>query len=146
MSWANHRFGVGLTSPQRRRLAVFFSRDLFSTFQVMITAHCLTKRFGATTAVDELTFEVLPGVVTGLSGPNDSGKSTTIRIITDLDVPMFGSALIGGKLFASFLLSLLSKHPPMHYSPTPLHGEPVERLGRPAQLRLRLRGRRACAR
>jgi ABC-type multidrug transport system ATPase subunit len=110
----------------------------------MITAHCLTKRFGATTAVDKLRFEVRPGVVTGFLGPHGSGKSTTIRMIMGLDVPTFGSALIGGKPFASFWLSRLSYHPPMHCSPTPLHREPTGRRGRPAHLRPRLRGRPAC--
>jgi ABC-2 type transport system ATP-binding protein len=66
----------------------------------MITAHSLTKRFGATTAVDDLTFEVPPGMVTGFLGPNGSGKSTTMRMIMGLDVPTSGSALIGGKTFA----------------------------------------------
>ena len=66
----------------------------------MITAHALTKRFGATTAVDNLTFEVPPGVVTGFLGPNGSGKSTTMRMIMGLDVPTSGSALIGGKPFS----------------------------------------------
>jgi ABC-2 type transport system ATP-binding protein len=65
----------------------------------MITAHSLTKRYGATTAVDNLTFEVPPGVVTGFLGPNGSGKSTTMRMIMGLDVPDSGSALIGGKLY-----------------------------------------------
>ena len=65
----------------------------------MITAHSLTKRYGATTAVDNLTFEVPPGVVTGFLGPNGSGKSTTMRMIMGLDVPTSGSALIGGKPF-----------------------------------------------
>jgi ABC-type multidrug transport system ATPase subunit len=96
----------------------------------MITAHCLTKRFGATTAVDTLTFEVLPGVATGFLGPNGSGKSTTIRMIMGLDVPAFGSALIGGKPFAPFLLSRLSYHPLMRCSPTALHREPIGRGGR----------------
>ncbi len=63
----------------------------------MITAHSLTKRFGASTAVDNLTFEVPPGVVTGFLGPNGSGKSTTMRMIMGLDVPNSGSALIGGR-------------------------------------------------
>jgi ABC-2 type transport system ATP-binding protein len=63
----------------------------------MITTHALTKRYGATTAVDNLTFEVQPGVVTGFLGPNGSGKSTTMRMIMGLDVPSSGSALIGGK-------------------------------------------------
>jgi ABC-2 type transport system ATP-binding protein len=66
----------------------------------MITAHALTKRFGATTAVDNLTFEVPPGVVTGFLGPNGSGKSTTMRMIMGLDVPTSGSALVGGQPFS----------------------------------------------
>jgi ABC-2 type transport system ATP-binding protein len=65
----------------------------------MITAHSLTKRYGATTAVDNLTFEVPPGVVTGFLGPNGSGKSTTMRMIMGLDVPDSGTALIGGKRY-----------------------------------------------
>jgi ABC-2 type transport system ATP-binding protein len=63
----------------------------------MITAHSLTKRYGADTAVDNLTFEVPAGVVTGFLGPNGSGKSTTMRMIMGLDYPDSGSALIGGK-------------------------------------------------
>jgi ABC-2 type transport system ATP-binding protein len=66
----------------------------------MITAHSLTKRYGAATAVDNLTFEVPPGVVTGFLGPNGSGKSTTMRMIMGLDIPDSGSALIGGKPYS----------------------------------------------
>ena len=66
----------------------------------MITAHSLTKRYGTTTAVDNLTFEVPPGEVTGFLGPNGSGKSTTMRMIMGLDVPDSGSTLIGGKPFS----------------------------------------------
>ena len=66
----------------------------------MITSHSLTKRYGATTAVDQLTFEVPPGVVTGFLGPNGSGKSTTMRMIMGLDVPDSGCALIDGKPFS----------------------------------------------
>jgi ABC-2 type transport system ATP-binding protein len=65
----------------------------------MITAHSLTKRYGASTAVDNLTFEVLPGSVTGFLGPNGSGKSTTMRMIMGLDIPDSGSALIDGKRY-----------------------------------------------
>ena len=65
----------------------------------MITAHSLTKRYGATAAVDNLTFEVPPGLVTGFLGPNGSGKSTTMRMIMGLDVPDSGSALISGREF-----------------------------------------------
>jgi len=63
----------------------------------MITAHSLTKRYGASTAVDNLTFEVPPGLVTGFLGPNGSGKSTTMRMIMGLDYPDSGSTLIAGK-------------------------------------------------
>src|SRR3984957_8883364 len=66
----------------------------------MITAHSLTKRYGETTAVDHLTFEVYAGSVTGFLGPNGSGKSTTMRMIVGLDTPTSGSALIAGKPFA----------------------------------------------
>jgi ABC-2 type transport system ATP-binding protein len=66
----------------------------------MITAHSLTKRYGASTAVDDLTFEVPPGLVTGFLGPNGSGKSTTMRMIMGLDYPDSGSALIGGKPYS----------------------------------------------
>ena len=66
----------------------------------MITAHSLTKRYGATTAVDDLTFGVRSGAVTGFLGPNGSGKSTTMRMIMGLDNPSSGSALIGGKRYS----------------------------------------------
>ncbi len=51
----------------------------------MITAHGLHKRYGDTVAVDDLTFDVRPGVVTGFLGPNGAGKSTTMRLMLDLD-------------------------------------------------------------
>jgi ABC-2 type transport system ATP-binding protein len=63
----------------------------------MITARGLTKRFGKTLAVQDLSFDVTPGVVTGFLGPNGSGKSTTMRMIMGLDVPTEGSALVNGK-------------------------------------------------
>jgi ABC-2 type transport system ATP-binding protein len=66
----------------------------------MITAHALTKRYGAATAVDDLTFEVPPGAVTGFLGPNGSGKSTTMRMILGLDRPDSGSALIAGRPYS----------------------------------------------
>ena len=53
----------------------------------MIVTHGLTKRYGKTLAVDDLSFTVTPGVVTGFLGPNGSGKSTTMRMIMGLDVP-----------------------------------------------------------
>jgi len=61
----------------------------------MISVRALTKRYGGTLAVDDLTFDVLPGIVTGFLGPNGSGKSTTMRLIMGLDAPTHGTALIG---------------------------------------------------
>jgi ABC-2 type transport system ATP-binding protein len=62
----------------------------------MIAARSLTKRYGKTVAVDDLSFEVAPGVVTGFLGPNGSGKSTTMRMIMGLDRPNSGQALVNG--------------------------------------------------
>ena len=56
----------------------------------MISARALTKRYGKTVAVGDLTFDVTPGVVTGFLGPNGSGKSTTMRMIMGLDDPELG--------------------------------------------------------
>ena len=57
----------------------------------MIEAAGLTKRYGATLAVDDLSFSVPPGQVTGFLGPNGAGKSTTMRLILGLDAPALGS-------------------------------------------------------
>ncbi len=57
----------------------------------------LSKRFGRTTAVDDLTFTVRPGVVTGFLGPNGAGKTTTMRMILGLDRPTAGTVRIGGQ-------------------------------------------------
>jgi len=62
----------------------------------MIVTHGLTKRYGKTLAVDDLSFTVSPGVVTGFLGPNGSGKSTTMRMIMGLDAPDAGRALVNG--------------------------------------------------
>jgi ABC-2 type transport system ATP-binding protein len=66
----------------------------------VIVARALTKRYRRTLAVDDLSFEVTPGVVTGFLGPNGSGKSTTMRMIMGLDNPTSGTALVNGKPFA----------------------------------------------
>ncbi|MFF4423671.1 ABC transporter ATP-binding protein [Streptomyces sp. NPDC001549] len=63
----------------------------------MIELEGLTKRFGATTAVDHLSFQVRPGVVTGFLGPNGAGKSTTMRMMLDLDNPTSGTVRVYGK-------------------------------------------------
>ena len=64
-----------------------------------IEAQGLTKRFGRTLAVDDLSFEVFPGHVTGFLGPNGAGKSTTLRMILGLDRPTAGEALVNGQPF-----------------------------------------------
>jgi len=61
----------------------------------------LTKRYGAKTAVDRLSFTVRPGRVTGFLGPNGAGKSTTLRMILGLDAPTAGTATVSGVPFAS---------------------------------------------
>ncbi|MEW1721912.1 ATP-binding cassette domain-containing protein [Streptomyces sp. NPDC093109] len=63
----------------------------------MIEVEGLTKRFGQKVAVDHLTFQVRPGVVTGFLGPNGAGKSTTMRMMLDLDHPTSGTVRIDGK-------------------------------------------------
>jgi ABC-2 type transport system ATP-binding protein len=62
----------------------------------VIQVNGVTKRFGATTAVDDLTFEVWPGRVTGFLGPNGAGKSTTLRMIVGLDRPDAGTVTVNG--------------------------------------------------
>jgi ABC-2 type transport system ATP-binding protein len=66
----------------------------------MIEARQLTKRYGATTAVDGVDFTVRPGAVTGFLGPNGAGKSTTMRMIIGLDAPTSGSVTVNGRRYA----------------------------------------------
>ncbi|MGY4906936.1 ATP-binding cassette domain-containing protein [Streptomyces sp. 900116325] len=66
----------------------------------MIEAHCLTKRYGSKTAVEDVSFTVRPGMVTGFLGPNGAGKSTTMRLILGLDAPTAGYATVNGRLYA----------------------------------------------
>ncbi|MBK8077946.1 MAG: ATP-binding cassette domain-containing protein [Kineosporiaceae bacterium] len=63
----------------------------------MILIENLTKRYGAFTAVDDISFEARPGVVTGFLGPNGAGKSTTLRMICGLTPPTSGSATVLGR-------------------------------------------------
>ena len=63
----------------------------------MIEAENLTKDYGATRAVDGLSFTVRPGAVTGFLGPNGSGKSTTMRLILGLDAPTTGDVIVNGR-------------------------------------------------
>ncbi|MEU9704302.1 ATP-binding cassette domain-containing protein [Streptomyces sp. NPDC047981] len=65
----------------------------------MIEVNELTKRYGATTAVDRLTFTVRPGRITGFLGPNGAGKSTTLRTILGLSAPTSGTVTVDGRPF-----------------------------------------------
>ncbi|MEU6038573.1 ATP-binding cassette domain-containing protein [Actinomadura sp. NPDC047616] len=66
----------------------------------MIEVRELTKRYGPTTAVDRLSFQVSPGTVTGFLGPNGAGKSTTMRVLLGLASPTSGAALVNGRRYA----------------------------------------------
>jgi ABC-2 type transport system ATP-binding protein len=66
----------------------------------VIEARNLTKDYGEKRAVDDLTFDVRPGIVTGFLGPNGSGKSTTMRLILGLDRPTRGHVTVNGKPYA----------------------------------------------
>ncbi len=66
----------------------------------MITVRGLTKKYRGILAVDDLSFDVAPGRVTGFLGPNGAGKSTTMRVIMGLDRPTEGTAEINGKKYA----------------------------------------------
>jgi ABC-2 type transport system ATP-binding protein len=66
----------------------------------------LTKRYGATVAVDDLTFSVSPGRVTGFVGPNGAGKSTTMRLILGLAAPDAGIATVSGEPYTNKRLPL----------------------------------------
>jgi ABC-2 type transport system ATP-binding protein len=67
----------------------------------VIEARGLTRRYGSTLAVDDLSFEVRSGRVTGFLGPNGAGKSTTLRMIMGLDKPTAGAVTINGRSYAS---------------------------------------------
>ncbi len=86
----------------------------------MIRIEHLTKRYGAHTAVDSLSFTVAPGTVTGFLGPNGAGKSTTMRMLVGLTPPTSGSAVVLGVPYASLgnpgryvgvLLDASAQHP-----------------------------------
>ncbi|HUA31535.1 MAG TPA: ATP-binding cassette domain-containing protein, partial [Streptosporangiaceae bacterium] len=65
----------------------------------MIQARHLVKRYGSTVAVNDLSFSVRPGLVTGFLGPNGAGKTTTMRMILGLDAPTQGSVTVGGRSY-----------------------------------------------
>jgi ABC-2 type transport system ATP-binding protein len=73
----------------------------------MIEARGLVKRYGTTAAVNDLSFTIRPGLVTGFLGPNGAGKTTTMRLILGLDRPSAGTVTVNGQPYAA--------------SPAPMH-------------------------
>ena len=73
----------------------------------MIEVHGLSKSFGSKRAVDDVSFTVRPGMVTGFLGPNGAGKSTIMKMIVGLEKPTSGSALIGGVAYAALAAELM---------------------------------------
>ena len=87
--WCNCEFLSELGPPASAR----------RTLTLMIDAAGLTKRYGEKLAVDDLSFTVRPGVVTGFLGPNGAGKSTTMRMLLGLDRPTAGTATVNGRRY-----------------------------------------------
>src|SRR5580693_8351803 len=79
----------------QRQMTRLLREDLFP----MIEVRGLTKRYGAKTAVDNLTFSIESGQVTGFLGPNGAGKTTTMRCILGLDYPTEGTVIVDGKSY-----------------------------------------------
>jgi ABC-2 type transport system ATP-binding protein len=73
----------------------------------MIEVAALSKRYGDTVAVSDLSFRVLPGFVTGFLGPNGAGKSTTMRLILGLDTPTTGTVTVNGRPYNGYRRPLL---------------------------------------
>src|SRR6516164_381812 len=90
-AWRRHSGGVRPGRPGRP------AGKETPAMSASIEINALTKRYGATTAVSDLTFTVRPGVVTGFLGPNGAGKSTTMRMILGLDEPTSGSVTVNGR-------------------------------------------------
>jgi ABC-type cobalamin/Fe3+-siderophores transport system ATPase subunit len=93
----------------------------------VIEAHALTKRYGPITAVDQLSFDVRPGVVTGFLGPNGSGKSTTMRLILGLDTADHGTVKVAGRAYHDlpFPLREVGALLETRYAAQLLHGSPA---------------------
>jgi ABC-2 type transport system ATP-binding protein len=126
-----------------------------------IEASGLRKHYGATVAVDDLSFTAKPGEVTGFVGPNGAGKSTTMRMILGLDAPDRGQALVGGRPYSTLrnplcevgaLLDASAIHPGRrardhllwmaHYNGLPKSrvGEVIEQVGLASAARRRAGG------
>ena len=109
----------------------------------VVTIESLTKRFGSLTAVDQLSFALEPGTITGFLGPNGAGKTTTLRVLLGLAAPSAGRALVFGRPYAELerpalrvgaVLEATDFHPgPLRARPSALarpRGRPARRAGR----------------
>jgi energy-coupling factor transporter ATP-binding protein EcfA2 len=96
----------------------------------LITADRLTKRYGPTLAVDDLSFNIMPGKVTGFLGPNGAGKSTTLRMILALDAPDSGTVTLDGHRHETL-------RRPLYYVGAMLEGNAVHDGDRPRLQRCR---------
>jgi ABC-2 type transport system ATP-binding protein len=67
--------------------------------RAVVSCRSLTKRYGDVLAVDEITFSLAPGTVTGFLGPNGAGKTTTLRLLLGLAEPSSGEALVFGRRY-----------------------------------------------
>ena len=90
-AWRRHSGGVKPGGPGRP------AGKETPAMSASIEINALTKLYGGTTAVSDLTFTVRPGVVTGFLGPNGAGKTTTMRMILGLDEPTSGSVTVNGR-------------------------------------------------
>ena len=87
----------------------------------MITVENLTKRYGSFTAVDDISFTLQPGTVTGFLGPKGAGKSTAMRVMTGLTPPTSGRTTILGKpLHSCLILAARSGSSSTHRRSTPV--------------------------
>lgn len=98
--WGNSQLALGLVPASAASLRSGADRVRAQRRSQMIEARNLIKRYDETTAVNDLTFTVRPGIVTGFLGPNGSGKSTTMRLILGLDAPSEGDVTVNGKHYA----------------------------------------------
>ena len=99
----------------------------------LIEARGLVKHYRSTPAVDNLSFDVRPGTVTGFLGPNGAGKSTTMRMIMGLDRPDAGQIRIGGQRYADLRWPLREVGALLEakaFPPGPHRARPPDRAGR----------------
>src|ERR1700704_4135179 len=95
----------------------------------MIEVERVTKRYGDKLAVEDLTFAINPGTVTGFLGPNGAGKSTTMRMIVGLDAPTAGRITVNGRPYGELRFPLREVGALLGPKPTPPGRSPRTPLG-----------------